>query len=281
MSSRSQGGPGSAESLKDVSTHFEFGRNWSDYSRLVDEARISGATTALERLLTADALEGRTFLDIGCGSGLHSLAALRLGASRLLATDIDPISVETTRRVVSDNAPNTTWAAEIRSVFDLNPADLGQFDIVYSWGVLHHTGAMYEAVTSASKMVSAGGTFVIALYRKTRFCGFWRVEKRFYARAPKLVQRGLRAMFVTAFGIATRLRGGNLREYQATYAERGMDFRHDVHDWLGGYPYESISPPEVHRFLGSLGFELIREFTKPAGSGVLGSGCDEYVFRRT
>ena len=272
---------GGSEALKDASTHFAFGDNWSEYSRLLNDDRIAAAVTALERLCGSDGVGGKSFLDIGCGSGLHSLAALRLGSGRLLATDLDPMSVETTKRVLTEHEPGGNWSAAVTSVFDLDAARLGTFDIVYSWGVLHHTGSMREAIAKAAAMVSPGGAFVLALYRKTLLCSFWRIEKRAYARAPKAVQRSVRKVFEGAFAVATSIRGGNFREYVRGYEERGMDFHHDVHDWLGGYPYESIAPPDVHRYLVGLGFELVREFTQPGKSGILGSGCDEYVFRKS
>ena len=62
-----------------------------------------------------------------------------------------------------------------------------------------------------------------------------------------------------------------------------MSFFHDVHDWLGGYPYESVSRDETVAILNDLGFFHVRSFVKKnmiARSGILGSGCDEYVFKR-
>ncbi len=273
-------GPGAAEVLKDASTHFAFGDNWSNYSRLLNDDRISVATAALARLVGPDGVRGKTFLDIGCGSGLHSLAALRLGGARILSTDLDPMSVATTKRVLTEHHSDDSWSAEVVSVFDLDPVRHGTFDVVYSWGVLHHTGAMHEAITKAAAMVNPRGLLVIALYRKTRLCGFWRVEKRIYSRAPRVVQRVMRWIYLPSFALITKMTGGNFREHVRGYEERGMDFHHDVHDWLGGYPYESIATPDVHRYLSGLGFGVVREFTEPGKSGVLGSGCDEYVFRK-
>lgn len=148
--------------LLQAESHFAFGENWRSFAKLVNPERIAQAEAGLERLIRRDEIEGRSFLDIGCGSGLSSLAAARLGAARIEATDIDPNSVETTRTLLTANIPAdaTPWDARLVSVFDLPP---GQFDIVYSWGVLHHTGDMWRAIKAASEQVKPGGLFAVAL----------------------------------------------------------------------------------------------------------------------
>jgi 2-polyprenyl-6-hydroxyphenyl methylase/3-demethylubiquinone-9 3-methyltransferase len=133
----------------------------------------------------------------------------------------------------------------------------------------------------AARQVSPGGLFAFALYRKTRMCGFWTREKRWYAAASPRAQRIARFLYITLFRagmIATRR---SFRQYVANYkSARGMDYDHDVHDWLGGYPYESIAAGDVGALMDDLGFEHVRSFTRPLSLGLFGSGCDEYVYRR-
>ena len=270
----------SEQNLKSVESHFAFGRNWASYAALIDEPRIEEATRGLLKLVHADQFKGRSFLDIGCGSGLHALAAYRLGVSRIMAVDIDPDSVATSRSVLAGSGARTPWRCESMSVFDLDPARHGTFDIVYSWGVLHHTGNMWEAIGKAASMVAPNGLLVIALYRRTRMDPFWKVEKRLYAHAPRAIQSLVRAGYVAAFRLATLVTGRSFRNYVANYnSSRGMDFYHDVHDWLGGYPYETALAPEVEIKLTKLGFEAERVFARPMSRGIFGSGCDEYVYR--
>src|SRR5215475_9627571 len=152
------------QELLEVKSHFAFGENWSQYAQKIDEARIAQAEDSLLRLVGRENIAGRSFLDIGCGSGLFSLAAVRLGCKQLLAVDLDPKSVETTRRTLSAYADGGNWDVKSISVFHLDPAKLGTFDTVYSWGVLHHTGAMYDAIANASKMVAPKGMITLALY---------------------------------------------------------------------------------------------------------------------
>jgi 2-polyprenyl-6-hydroxyphenyl methylase/3-demethylubiquinone-9 3-methyltransferase len=269
--------------LKDVSTHFAFGENWAQFATSVGQEQIESAIDGLRRLL-GPALAGRTFLDIGSGSGIHSLAALRLGATKVLATDIDLESVRATEMTLNRFASQCEWTAIQRSVFSLDPESVGRFDVVYAWGVLHHTGSMYEAIERAAAMVAEGGLFCVALYQRTPLCGFWKVEKRFYSRRSPRIQRLLRGVFVLLQNLYWRtinLRHLNTdtRSAPATL-ERGMSLSNDVHDWLGGYPYESIAPSRAHEFVQGLGFRLVSEFIRQPGVGLFGTGCDEYVFRR-
>lgn len=269
--------------LTGVESHFRFGANWKDYSRLIDDARVAQATADLRRLV-GDSLVGRTFLDIGSGSGLHSAAALALGAS-VTAVDLDPDSVGTTAAVLTRLAPGGAWTAQRRSVFELPAVWSRRFDVVYSWGVLHHTGDMWRAIGEAADAVAPGGRLALALYRETRLCGAWRVEKRWYTNATPAAQARARRVYIRAFRLLQRLQGGDPDRYIREYAaSRGMDFEHDVHDWMGGYPYESTGPAALRQFLGARGFAEERAFLATDGrvtSGVLGSGCDEFLFRRT
>ncbi|MFC7649809.1 50S ribosomal protein L11 methyltransferase [Streptosporangium lutulentum] len=67
---------------------FAFGRNWKAFAHLVDETRVATAVDSLCAALGIEDLTGRTFLDVGCGSGLFSLAAHRLGARVHSSTSI-------------------------------------------------------------------------------------------------------------------------------------------------------------------------------------------------
>jgi SAM-dependent methyltransferase len=266
---------GSAD-LLDQKSHFAFGKNWASYAKLVTDAQVEEAIAGLRKLAGGD-LEGKRFLDIGCGSGLHALAALRLGASEVVALDIDSDSVTTTRQLLQANASGQRWSTMEASVFDLQPDSIGLFDVVYSWGVLHHTGDMYRALRAAGTLVAPNGRFIFALYRRTRLCWFWKLEKRWYAGAGQAAQARARSIYV---GLRRFVMLGAFDSYVATYAQRrGMDFYHDVHDWLGGWPYESISPAETDRFMQQLGMRQIRTFVHPVRTnGLFGSGCDEYVY---
>lgn len=267
--------------LKEASAHFAFGENWASYAALIDEPQIKASKESLLKMISAENFKGRSFLDIGCGSGLHALAAAELGASRIMMVDIDPNSVATSRAVLTGRSVSTPWRAEVISVFDLAAERQGTFDIVYSWGVLHHTGDMWEAIGKAASMVAPRGLLAIALYRSTHTDAFWKFEKRLYAHAPRIFQKIVSAVYTAAFRVALMAKGVSYREYLTNYKSvRGMNHSHDVHDWLGGYPYETALAPEVEARLVALGFKAERVFARPKSFGFFGSGCDEYVYRR-
>jgi 2-polyprenyl-3-methyl-5-hydroxy-6-metoxy-1,4-benzoquinol methylase len=270
--------------LKDVDTHFAFGENWAAYASSITDHHLQQASAGMQRLLGGQ-LEGKRLLDIGCGSGLHSLAALKAGVREVLAVDLDPNSVATTQRTLSAFSPGGPFQTRLVSVFDLDEARVGgRFDIVYSWGVLHHTGDMKLALAKAAGMVAPGGVFAFALYRKTWACPFWKLEKRWYSRTTKDRQQMARRLYERWFRFVGR-RYYDVDAYIANYsATRGMDFQTDIHDWLGGYPYESALPAEVDALLTRLGFSLEKKLlchsSETRVHGLLGSGCDEYVYRR-
>lgn len=265
-------------SLTERATHFEFGENWRDYAKSIDQKRIDAAIEGLRKLFP-DGLSGKTFLDIGCGSGLHALAALSMGASSVTALDIDENSVATTRDLLMRLAPAANWTVGLASVFDLGPEQTGTFDVVYSWGVLHHTGDMWRAIERAARLVRPGGQFALAIYADTTCGDLWRIEKRFYTKAPRLIQAMIRFGYVGAYLAAQAIRGIDPFSFLRNYnSRRGMNFSHDAHDWLGGYPYEAATAEHLHDRIAALGFREIRSFRLPITTGIFGAGCHELVF---
>jgi 2-polyprenyl-3-methyl-5-hydroxy-6-metoxy-1,4-benzoquinol methylase len=97
---------------------FEFGKNWASFLKTVDDERIAEAKKSLSAMLDAVDLKGKTFLDVGCGSGLFSLAARLLGA-RVHSLDYDPSSVQCARELKRRYAPeDLNWTIEEGSALD-------------------------------------------------------------------------------------------------------------------------------------------------------------------
>ena len=259
---------------------FNFGDNWQAYAAGLTDEKITEADKGLRRLLQQQRLDGLRMIDIGCGSGVHALAAVRMGA-QVTAIDIDPQSVATTQAVLQQHAPQGGWRVEERSILDVPARE--KYDIVYSWGVLHHTGRMWAAMDRAAAMVAPGGRLVIALYKKTPCCGFWRGEKAVYSRLPRWARVPVTAGYAGAFLLAKTVTGHNPLKYLKNYkSQRGMSFWHDCVDWLGGYPYESAVPAEVQDWAARQGLrpERVENTERMAAGGLFGSGCAEYVFTR-
>jgi 2-polyprenyl-6-hydroxyphenyl methylase/3-demethylubiquinone-9 3-methyltransferase len=262
---------------------FEFGKNWTHFLSVLNEERIEQAEVSLREMLERDSLEGVRFLDIGSGSGLFSLAARRLGA-QVHSFDYDPHSVACTRELKARYfAGDPLWRVESGSVLDRAFIDsLGQFDIVYSWGVLHHTGAMWQALDHAQRPVRPGGRLFIAIYNDTGSQSQrWKRIKQTYSRLPRPLRWPF-AVIVSApeelKGMARAAAAGRPRDYIHSWTRydrsRGMSRWHDIIDWVGGYPYEYAKPDAIFGFFRQRGFAL--EKLKMGG----GLGCSEYVFRR-
>lgn len=262
---------------------YEFGQNWAEYASSISSVHLSNAEEDFKRLFQDIDLKGKTFVDIGSGSGVHSLAALRGGVEHLTALDIDLNSNATTKKTLEENWQDKNYKILNASILDDQTLKGETFDIVYSWGVLHHTGDMWGAIENAAQKVKKDGIFVLAIYKKSPFCGAWKVEKRIYSSLPKLLQYPLDWLYGFAQIMGLAVKGRNPVKYIKSYREkRGMKWMTDIRDWLGGYPYESASPQEIKSFLDGEGFELIREFnTRPCPAfGLLGSGCAEYVLKK-
>jgi 2-polyprenyl-3-methyl-5-hydroxy-6-metoxy-1,4-benzoquinol methylase len=165
---------------------FEFGKNWSAFLRLLNDERIEEAERSLCEMLEVHDLERKTFLDIGSGSGLFSLAARRLGAT-VSSFDYDSNSVACTQALKQRYFPNdSNWTIQQASVLDENYVrSIGKFDVVYSWGVLHHTGDMWTALKNAGDAVEDGGMLFVAIYNDTGSqTRRWRWIKRTYCKLP-------------------------------------------------------------------------------------------------
>jgi 2-polyprenyl-3-methyl-5-hydroxy-6-metoxy-1,4-benzoquinol methylase len=265
----------------DRGERYEFGKNWSNFLRVLDENRIERAVASLRTLLGVPDLKGASFLDIGSGSGLFSLAAHRLGA-RVRSFDYDPSSVACTQELKRRYAgARADWTVERGSVLDKQfLASLGQFDVVYSWGVLHHTGAMWEAIDNARTLVAPGGTFAIAIYNDQGvWSKRWTKLKRFYCSGPfgKAVMCSTYIPAVVGRQLVADLfwLRNPFKWYTEYSASRGMSVFYDWFDWLGGYPFEVAKPEELFKFARDRGFQMTN-FTTCGGS----VGCNEFVFRR-
>lgn len=268
--------------LKDKK-HFAFGRNWDSYSRQIESPHIESARSELVALIQLSDFSEMSVLDIGSGSGIHSLSFMMLGCKDLVAIDYDPDSVETTKRVLSGASFQGKYQVFQADILESIPEIDGYtYDLVYSWGVLHHTGQMMKAIENAVKYVKPRGLIALALYRKTPFCFLWNIEKAFYSKSPQILQFILQKLYEFTFSLGLRVKSGkSLKSYKQNYFQkRGMEFSHDVHDWLGGYPYESIKPEYLIDFMDKNGFKVINSQISKNKIGILGSGCDEFLFLR-
>ncbi len=233
---------------------FSFGRNWQKFLKSINDERIRQAETSISEFIELPSLENKTFLDIGCGSGLFSFAAWRLKASQITSFDYDPFSVECGRHMHEKAGKPSNWQISSGSVLDKAFLEsLGTFDVVYSWGVLHHTGQMWNAISNAATRVKPGGLFYFTLYNKVEdIVGseFWVRIKKLYNASPKLGKALLEFLYFLAYFPSEIIKRRNPVRNILTYHEkRGMHWKTDFSDWLGGYPYEFATTEEVFKFM--------------------------------
>lgn len=256
---------------------FAFGANWARFLRTVNEERIATCMASLQTMLEVEHLAGQRFLDVGSGSGIFSLAARRLGAT-VHSFDCDSASAACTAELRRRYSPDDAqWAVETGSVLDrAYLARLGRWHIVYAWGVLHHTGDMWQAMENVIDLVRPGGVLFLALYNDQGYKSrLWALAKRTYNRHP-VTRPGLVAFnFLRAWGLTSLLDLLFLRPFSSwrTYKRsRGMSPWWDVLDWIGGWPYEVATADAVFDFYRHRGFTLRRLVTSQ------GIGCNQFLF---
>lgn len=242
---------------------------------------IEEAQRALAGFLGRTDLNGMSFLDIGSGSGIHSLSARRMGA-QVHSFDFDPDAVICTQELKKRFFPDDPyWKVEQGSVLNRSYIEsLGTFDIVYAWGVLHHTGALWQALFNTHLAVKPGGLLFLGIYNDEGLrSALWKTIKRSY-NSGKVFRWLLTIIFYPLFFFGGLLIDlvhwrNPFQRYREHKKYRGMSLLHDWRDWLGGYPYEPAPPQEVIGFIENLGFELVR--FQPTGHGF---GNNQYLFKR-
>lgn len=263
---------------------FEFGKNWKNFLKKLNNERISIAEKSLLTMLTKEQLKEKTFLDIGSGSGLSSLAAKNLKA-KVTSFDYDDSSVACTKELKNKYYPNDKyWSILQGSILDKKfLKSLGKFNIVYSWGVLHHTGNMFEAINNSLNLIENNGVFFIAIYNDQGIKSkIWWYVKYTYNRLPFLLKKpfaftlGFFLQFILIMIYLIKLKPMVIIDPIINYKKkRGMSMTSDILDWYGGFPFEYIKFEELINYIEKKGLKFQK------GKKSLSSGCHELVFIKT
>ncbi|MFA6184002.1 MAG: class I SAM-dependent methyltransferase [Parcubacteria group bacterium] len=263
--------------------HFSFGKNWQNFLKTLTDEKIQEAKKSLVEFLGGeDKIKDKTFVDIGSGSGLFSLAAYLLGAKEVVSVDVDDFSIACAKYLKEKNGNPENWKITKGSALDENfIKTLGQFDIVYSWGVLHHTGEMYRAFENVIQLMKTEGVFYLAIYNKNTKCilegtsKLWVNLKRFYNSSNVAIKKIMECVYVTYFVIGLVANLKNPFSYIKNYSTlRGMNFFTDIKDWLGGYPYEYASVKEIIVYFKKYNM-ICEKYT-----GVRSIGCNEFLLKK-
>lgn len=267
----------------DQKKRFEFGKNWVTFLSKLTDQRIRIAEDSLCEMLDIGELSGKRFLDIGCGSGLSSLAAKNKGA-KVTSFDYDESSVWCTTELKRKYYPDSdAWDVCQGSALDRDfLSSLGKHDIVYSWGVLHHTGRMWVAIDNSLSLVDDDGIFFIAIYNDQGFKSHsWWVLKNVYNKLPRLLRKpfaftlGFSIQFLALIKYIIKLKPMVIIKPLFNYKQsRGMSLLTDMIDWYGGFPYEFAKYEYLIDYIENKGFKLVK------GKEALSLGCHELVFSK-
>ncbi len=253
---------------------FSFGRNWVDYvNNSLGEEQINSAEKSLLKYLPENEYANKVFIDIGCGSGIFSLGALKLRCKRVISFDVDKYSIEATKTTKSNFfslvPKDSQWDIFLGSVLDKNLIEelKNKGDIVYSWGVLHHTGDVFQAIANAAQLVKSNGSFILAIYNRVPSSGYWLKVKKFYNLAPTIIKKVMvysTFLYIILYRLLSAMKRKILGQPTVSLLskDRSMSIFYDVIDWLGGYPYECATFEEIKNFVEKLGFKLIKAPTK-------------------
>jgi SAM-dependent methyltransferase len=257
---------------------FSFGKNWARFLADLDAPQIEQAARSLSDAFGDFNLAGERFIDVGCGSGVFSLSALRAGASEVVSIDIDPQSIACAKALRQFAATPENWTIVRGSVLDPEfVASIEPASRVYSWGVLHHTGSVWKAIESAMSLVPPAGVLCLGLYNRPSRAELHMSLKRTYNRLPSGLQPLLSLAYASALlgGLAV-LRRRNPVKYVRDYGRRsrGMSFWRDVEDWLGGLPCEFVDESDICAFATARGFTVERVVRRSPGAN------NEYLIRR-
>ena len=257
---------------------FSFGKNWKKYLSSLTIEKIQIAKQSLKDFLGN--ITGKTCIDIGSGSGIFSYLMYVLGAKEVTSIDVDLFSVQCAQYLKRKVKNPEIWKIYQGSILDDSfISQFDKYDIVYSWGVLHHTGNMWKAIKNAASLVNDNGILFIAIYNKTRRSKFWLKVKKVYNLSPQIGKKLMNFILLSVMYfilpiISLKNPLNLLKNYKK---KRGMDPMIDIRDWLGGYPFEVATFKEVVNFLKKIDQNL--RLIKYHKVNLNASENNEFVFK--
>jgi SAM-dependent methyltransferase len=243
----------------------------------LDKNHVEQARKDFNKLFAGISLKDKSFLDIGFGQGIGLFLAASKGAN-VVGCDINPKCYEAfdNNKRFFPSLDTVNFLTVIGSILskacidELQKAIGGKYEVVHSWGVLHHTGNMRKAINNALSLVKPGGYLIISIYNRHWSSLFWKIIKYIYTRLPKVWQKGMVNIFYPLIFIAKLL----VVRKNPLHSSRGMDFYFDVMDWIGGFPYEYASKDGLLKIVESYNLELVNFFPPKVPTG-----CNEFVFK--
>jgi len=191
-------------------------------------------TMILDELGLAPAnLAGKKALDVGCGQGRWAYGLKKIGCD-VLGIDTSPSAIELARK----------WGlnAKVMNLFEISNAGLaGQFDLVWCWGVIHHTADPERAFRSVVDAARRGGLIHCYVYSRPR------------SRRVRVMREVLKP-----FGFSTR------RRIISMWIKLGL-YHGSVHegfDALSPSINKEIGEHEIKRWCEDLGLDYERRYPR-------------------
>ena len=255
---------------------FSFGKNWSKFISRAEDSSYIDAFNSLKKLISHTSISKGSFLDIGSGSGLFSMSAVKLGFN-VTSFDLDLDSVNATKLTKKKFFPNqSTWKIYKGSILDNNFLKKilknQKFEIVYSWGVLHHTGDLQTSLKNSIQLVKKNGYLILAIYNdQGLFSNYWLIVKKMYNYnfIFKLLIIILHAPYFLFFIPIIKI------FLKKEFDNRGMKIWYNYLDWIGGYPFQTSKPSDLINFVQNQNFKLV--YKNLVGTKL---GCNEFIFKQ-
>lgn len=145
--------------------HPRFSQAWFDAidARFIDASRLAlTRDRPFDRIMPYDRLRGARVLEIGCGMGLHTSLMARAGAD-VDAVDLAPTSIEATQKRL---ALGGLTARVAQGDAERLPFPDRTFDLVWSWGVIHHSARTARIVREIGRVTKASGEARVMVYNR-------------------------------------------------------------------------------------------------------------------
>ena len=212
-----------------------FGYEWQNYAEMMPEYEEQFRRWTPH--MKPEDWHGVSFVDAGCGMGRNSYWAMRYGAARGLAIDVDSRSLASARRTL-ETYQNVT--VRTLNIYELEPS--ASYDVVFSIGVIHHLQEPLKALRAMVGAAKPGGRVLIWVYGREN--NGWIVtlltplRKAIFSRAPIGLVHHLSLYPTMVLWLLLRLSGGGLEYFRLL---RKFTFRH-----LRSIVFDQMLPKIAH-----------------------------------
>jgi len=188
-----------------------FGYEWHRYAEMRPEYEEQFRDWTVH--LQPEDWRGKTFLDVGCGTGRNSYWPMTYGAAGGKAIDVDDASLAVARRNL---APFPAMSVEKKSAYEIDESDA--YDVVFSIGVIHHLQSPERAIAQMVRAAKPGGRVLIWVYGYennewiVRF--FDPLRRALFSRLPIGLVHHLSLYPAAALWLALRLGIGRIRYFE-------------------------------------------------------------------